>query len=104
MHVPGKLIEQAGSGEETRPPSGSMTWGRRGSWKPRFLWSHSAPIFSQTRFPYNERISESPALANTTEKVTPTKFSIRVFGSVSVLGTQYSSGSRLDKSPLDSER
>lgn len=38
--------------------------------------------------PSNERISENPVLVNTTEKVTLPKFSIRVFGSVSVLGSQ----------------
>jgi hypothetical protein len=37
--------------------------------------------------PANERISENPVLVNTTEKVTPPKFSIRVFGSVSVSGS-----------------
>jgi len=36
----------------------------------------------------NERISKSPALVNIMEKVIPTKFSIRVFGSVSRLGSQ----------------
>ena len=35
-----------------------------------------------------ERQSEIPALVNTLEKVTLLKFSIRGFGSVSVLGSQ----------------
>jgi hypothetical protein len=39
-------------------------------------------------FPEAGRISEIPVLVNTTEKVTLLKFSILVFGSVSVSGSQ----------------
>jgi len=36
----------------------------------------------------NERISETLVLVNTMEKIAPAEFSIREFGSVSVLGSQ----------------